>query len=150
MPEHRQSEPTGRVSDPTSLAANNLRLIGYWIDVDGPDLPDPTAFVDPTWDMDERRIVANYLGADRPNSVGSGCSPCRICGYPNGFDDFTDGVFQWPEGLAHYVGDHAVRLPDEVIQHATAPTDSVNPVTLLDRDTLINTEWWIRAMRQIR
>jgi hypothetical protein len=29
--------------------------------------------------------------------------------------DLTDGVWMWPEGLAHYVERHAVRLPDEFV-----------------------------------
>ncbi|HEY1188039.1 MAG TPA: hypothetical protein VGE74_10300 [Gemmata sp.] len=29
--------------------------------------------------------------------------------------DLTDGVWMWPEGLAHYVECHAVRLPDEFV-----------------------------------
>lgn len=30
----------------------------------------------------------------------------------------TDGRFVWPEGLAHYVSEHAVRPPEEFIEHA--------------------------------
>jgi hypothetical protein len=34
----------------------------------------------------------------------------------------TDGVYCWPEGLAHYVKEHDVRLPDEFVTHvARAP-----------------------------
>lgn len=32
--------------------------------------------------------------------------------------DFTDGVWIWPEGLAHYVEKHDVILPDDFVQHA--------------------------------
>lgn len=31
----------------------------------------------------------------------------------------TDGKYVWPEGLAHYIAEHAVRPPEDFIQHAT-------------------------------
>jgi hypothetical protein len=49
-----------------------------------------------------------------------GYSFCRFeCGIPNnamGDSDLSDGEWLWPEGLAHYVERHSVRLPDEFIQ----------------------------------
>ena len=33
-----------------------------------------------------------------------------------GSDDFTDGVWVWPEGLHHYVRHHQIRLPEEFLQ----------------------------------
>jgi hypothetical protein len=45
---------------------------------------------------------------------------CRFgCGV-NGTIEQTDGVFVWPEGLAHYVEVHSVRLPEEFVEHARA------------------------------
>jgi hypothetical protein len=32
-----------------------------------------------------------------------------------GGGEFTDGEWLWPEGLAHYVEAHSVRLPDAVV-----------------------------------
>ena len=32
----------------------------------------------------------------------------------------TDGTYVWPEGLAHYVSEHAVRPPEDFIKHALA------------------------------
>jgi hypothetical protein len=29
----------------------------------------------------------------------------------------TDGVYCWPEGLAHYINEHDVRLPAEFVAH---------------------------------
>jgi hypothetical protein len=34
-----------------------------------------------------------------------------------GFRDLFDGVWIWPEGLAHYVERHSVRLPEEFVDH---------------------------------
>src|SRR5262245_48523055 len=49
-----------------------------------------------------------------------GFSCCRFdCGIPDnemGSCDLYDGKWLWPEGLAHYVERHSVRLPDEFIQ----------------------------------
>lgn len=120
--------------------ATSVKAIGYWRDEDRPDLPDPAEFVDADWDDEEREVVGRYLSAGRPTTEGCGCSPCRICGTPNGFGDFTDGVYLWPEGLAHYVLDHAVRLPEEVIQHACGQSQTENV-------GLIETSWWTDIMR---
>ncbi len=136
---HDESNEVCQVSDTADLPPARLRIIGYWVDDDRPDLPDPANFVDPDWEVDERRVVASYLNAGRPIGTGRGCSPCRICGASNGFEDFTDGVFQWPEGLAHYVLDHAVRLPEEIVEHALRSTDAAAVVGLVD------TKWWIAA-----
>jgi hypothetical protein len=40
--------------------------------------------------------------------------------YMNGFREQSDGVWLWPEGLAHYVEKHGIRLPDEFVEHAAA------------------------------
>jgi hypothetical protein len=53
-----------------------------------------------------------------------GWSWCRL-GCPRipddiGTDDFTDGTYLFPEGLAHYVRRHAVRPPTEFLEHVRA------------------------------
>jgi hypothetical protein len=35
----------------------------------------------------------------------------------HGHREFTDGTYQWPEGLAHYLWVHEVRLPAAVVTH---------------------------------
>jgi hypothetical protein len=94
------------------------KLIGYWRSDDGPTWPDPADFVDEQWDRSERDTVAFYLMRGTAVEWSElGFSDCRMCGKMNGSDEYTDGTYVWPEGLSHYVRDHAVRLPTEVVEH---------------------------------
>ena len=99
-------------------AVPKVVLIGYWRSDSEPHWPDPRAFEDSSWDASERDLVASYL-ASAPTIANTyrGLSPCRLCGLPNGHQEFTDGFYLWPQGLSHYVGDHSVRLPRRVIDH---------------------------------
>jgi len=69
-----------------------------------------------------------------------GLSPCRICGRNNGSLEYTDGTYLWPQGLAHYVDEHEVRLPDEFVRHA------IDRVAALDAAT-VDQSWWISTTR---
>jgi hypothetical protein len=115
-----------------------VRLIGYWKSDVGDAWPDPRDLVDETWDAREREQVASYLEEGVVAAVMGGPSPCRLCGQPNGAAELTDGVYLWPRGLAHYVRDHSVRLPDEVVAHVKDRLQDLNEV---DRD------WWLAATR---
>ena len=99
----------------------SLTLIGYWRSEDEPQWPEPGVVIDDTMPARTRDLVVDYLKAGRsmPWACG-GPSRCRICGQMNGSEELTDGTFMWPEGLAHYVARHSVRLPDEFISHAEA------------------------------
>lgn len=79
--------------------------------------PDPRQFVDPTWVSSDRLMVADHLERGTLVNVYRGLSPCRFCGRHNGSAEMTDGAYCWPEGLAHYVRDHEVRLPEEFVTH---------------------------------
>jgi hypothetical protein len=107
------------VSDPDEHAVRKLKdfvakltMIGYWRSTEDPEWPEPSHFIDPTHDGEEARAVASYLASGTVYRASAGFSPCRICGKNNGAVEYTDGTFVWPEGLAHYVRDHLVRLPD--------------------------------------
>ena len=96
-----------------------LRLIGYWRSDLEPWWPDVHEFVDTGWDARERSMVAAYLQSAVPTPLEYlGYSDCRFCGDENGNCEQTDGTYLWPEGLAHYVTEHNVRLPDEFVAHA--------------------------------
>jgi len=74
-------------------------------------LPDPAQHIDEAWDEREREVVGTYLANGTIVRSYLGCSSCRICRQVNGSAELTDGLYLWPEDLAHYVNEHAVRLP---------------------------------------
>lgn len=101
-----------------------LKLIGYWCGPgDAAGWPDPSRFVDPTWEDVERDNVADYLGRGFVVRAYMGYSPCRLCGKDNGCLELSDGVYVWPEGLAHYLTDHSVRPPEPFLLHALSMID---------------------------
>ena len=112
-----------------------LIRIGYWRSENSPEWPDVADFVDTSWDEDERYTVSATLR--RATAVGHcmGFSPCRICGKQNGTSEFSDGTYIWPEGLAHYIADHAVRLPQSLVEHALETMDRLESAP-------IETAWW--------
>jgi hypothetical protein len=97
--------------------AKGLRAIGYWRGTWNETLPDPKNYVDLSWDPTERQLVAAYLAAAADVVHWRGWSTCRLCGVNNGSTCKADGVFVWPEGLAHYVTAHSVRPPQEFVDH---------------------------------
>ena len=117
---------------------NSVTLIGYWRSSSEPGWPDPRDFVDNAWDDRERDTVAHYLedGGGVPWDW-MGYSRCRFCGCQNGYKELTDWTYLWPEGLSHYVREHAVRLPNQVVDH------------ILERERLTDREvdphWWRSA-----
>lgn len=117
-----------------------LVRIGYWRSERLPTHPEPSDFVDETWDEDDRNQVTAYLESGTIPWVGMGFSTCRICGEPNGSAEFTDGTYVWPQGLAHYVEMHRVRLPDEALAHIRQRWDE------LIEDAMVDDEWWVTAM----
>jgi len=99
-------------------------VLGFWrgFAIEDPEdryymLPWPQEHVDTTWDPKEARIVGGYLNQSPVVQRWRGNSSCRICGILNGFTDRSDGRYLWPEGLAHYVADHLVKPPPDVLQY---------------------------------
>jgi hypothetical protein len=90
--------------------------------------PDPADFVDAAWDSDARRAVLHHLETGTLVNQTRGLSQCRLCGRENGSAEMTDGAYAWPEGLAHYVREHAVRLPQAFVDHVTARPPSDRPL----------------------
>lgn len=117
------------------MVRSTLTLIGYWAGELSGGWPSPDDFVDEGWDRDVRDLIDDYLRRGFVVRACMGYSPCRFCGRDNGALELSDGVFVWPEGLAHYVADHAVRLPDEFVSHVLQEIDAYESA---DRDE----SWW--------
>ena len=113
-------------------------LIGYWKGYGEPDLPDPRDFVDASWDAYERHEVAKFLSNGTVVVEYRGLSSCRFCGHGTGHREFTDGTYQWPEGLAHYLWVHQVRLPAAVVTHIKSRLVGFE-------DNGSDLEWWRTA-----
>jgi hypothetical protein len=118
--------------------SKSLRRLGYWSDGPESPWPDPHALVDASWESEEREVVAMYVDHATILSASLGASKCRFCGKVNGNLDLTDGDFVWPEGLAHYVNEHGVRLPAEFVDHVFARLSRLS-------DAVIDDEWWTRC-----
>lgn len=112
-----------------------LTLIGYWGGPRSESWPDVRDFVDDGWDEEERIDVGLYLRRGLLARAWMGYSTCRLCGQNNGALDFTDGVYLWPEGLAHYVLDHGVRLPHDFVEHVRRRGEAMDGFTVDD-------SWW--------
>lgn len=115
-----------------------LRRLGYWQSTDRPELPDPCRLIDPDWNADERQVVASYFRGGTLARAYLGPSTCRICGSLNGSTELSDGWYLWPEGLAHYIEEHLVRLPQEAREHALLRVAELE-------DAEVDESWWLRA-----
>lgn len=109
-------------------------------------MPRPQRVVDPGWARAEREAVAAYLRAGAVVARYRGLSWCRFrCGIDSrnmGSTDLGDAEWIWPEGLAHYVEAHCVRLPSKFIERALTlrTPDAPPPEPVPARDT----GWWRR------
>ncbi|MBL8736774.1 MAG: hypothetical protein JNL12_10135 [Planctomycetes bacterium] len=96
-----------------------LEVLGWWFSPFAPStLPRPQALVGGL-EPAARAAVLAYLRAGRTLVTFPEPSFCRFdCGETAmGTKDLTDGRYVWPEGLAHYVERHDVRLPDAFVAH---------------------------------
>jgi hypothetical protein len=102
-----------------------VRAVGYWRSTLGPcegtvdRLPHPADLVTPGWLAGNRDRIISYLRAGRTFAEWRGLSYCRFrCATDiraMGSRCLTDGEWVWPEGLAHYIECHEVRLPQEFV-----------------------------------
>ena len=118
--------------------SRTLRLIGYWRNETHPEFPDPTTLVDESWAEDERNDVVLHLQRGLVARAFMGPSTCRICGELIGNEEWTDGVYAWPEGLAHYVRQHSIRLPAAFVRHVQEQVRATD-------DLEMDLAWWIQS-----
>jgi hypothetical protein len=132
----------------TDETSAELIGIGFWVRTLKDDLlPAPHELVGSM--SDAMRIkIADYLSAGLKLTQYRGYSWCRFdCGIDSasmGSWDLTDGKWLWPEGLAHYVREHDVALPDEFVAHVFTgrePTMPPNPEEAKDADIDFWTQW---------
>ncbi|WP_149866996.1 hypothetical protein [Solirubrum puertoriconensis] len=130
-----------------SEAPEHLIGVGFWYSFYEPDLPAPSQFVDEHWSTEERRRVLSYLQQGRKLNYWAGYSWCRFqCGEPDdnmGSADLTDGTYCWPEGLAHYIERHHVKLPERIVAHILSqPSFPDIAAALVPESIPVDISWW--------
>jgi hypothetical protein len=134
------------------------RPIGYWYyPYRGEEiLPHPRDLIRPGWISagDKEKLVACLKGG-ATFETWRGHSQCRFrCGVADtkmGFRDFTDGVWVWPEGLYHYIGEHDVMLPPEFVAHCRAQACTIPPdaMQLIELTHQLNHAPWIAWAKEV-
>lgn len=94
-----------------------LRPVGFWTTRPGDGLPDPSTLASRSWETQRRELIGSYLKNGAVIDEQDDLAVCRICNESCGYRERTDGVWRWPEGLAHYVTRHGVKLPPELVDH---------------------------------
>jgi hypothetical protein len=117
-----------------------VKRIGYWRNEQRPELPDPSDFVDAEWDEHERDEVASFFDCATVVKTYMGRSTCRICGIQNGSVEYSDGTYLWPEGFAHYIREHNVRPPEELLSAVRERCEELNEIE-------IDANWWNHITR---
>ena len=117
-----------------------MRRIGYWGTGAAGELPDPSKVAGAHWDEHEREDVEDFLSRGFVSRAYLGVAHCRICGQAVGSLELSDGVYSWPEGLLHYVREHAVSLPRVFIDHVRAAG-----ANLMEAD--VDDAWWTGVMQ---
>lgn len=140
-------------SQPGNTDWGGKKFIGYWHQPKHPDdppyddpeiqafidnLPHPQEYVDPEWDPIEREMVVRYLKLGTKFVGWMGSSRCRFgCELRNGSRCLTfDGSWVYPEGLAHYVEEHGVRVPQEFVDYIRSLPRALVVELRLHRDTV--------------
>lgn len=132
----------GTAVDPGTVDRTRVvTVIGFWRDNAEPYWPDVNDYVDESWDTTARAEVVERLLAGRVVQQFRGTSMCRICRQPNGAAELTDGAYVWPEGLAHYVSDHDVRLPQPCEDHFLTAAEDSDVIGGESREA--DETWWL-------
>jgi hypothetical protein len=112
-----------------------LILLGYWSSESEQSLPNPVDMVAGRLTDEDRDDASDYLRRGFIVRAYMGQSSCRMCGASNGSLELSDGTYVWPEGLAHYVSEHNVRLPGSFLTH-------LRQRSLALEAAQINDTWW--------
>jgi hypothetical protein len=119
-----------------------MRAIGIWCSDHHPKLPNPACFVDESQDVAIRAQVVDYLKSGETTACSS-FDTCRLCGAQLSLAAQEDGYYAWNTLLAHYIEKHAVRLPDDFIQHVLSnPTPIPFPPEVEYDPSRYDDTWW--------
>ena len=109
-----------------------LEILGWWCnEAARTGLPRPQWLVSPM-PVPQRTMLLAYLRAGTTLVRYPEASFCRFACSEQvmGRIDQTDGTFVWPDGLAHYLERHDVRLPDHFTNHVAATGGVIVPFVL--------------------
>lgn len=122
-----------------------LRRIGYWSGRNEPDkYPTASNFIQEFPYPGQQRIATYLRNGYQMSYIMLGYSTCRICGKSdNGTQDLSDGKYIWPEGLAHYVESHNLRLPKEFETHVASDWEPIDTEHLWMGEWATDYEWWL-------
>lgn len=95
-----------------------------------------------TW---EQRRVARRKASK--NSTEANLSSCQET-LDMGRGELTDGVYMWPEGLAHYLEKHNVRLPQEFVEHVLKQPELQGQQSIVNSGVQdrydVDESWWLK------
>ncbi|MBI4346566.1 MAG: hypothetical protein HY553_06905 [Elusimicrobia bacterium] len=98
-----------------------LKLVGLWIESIWDEQACPPQELAGELPGDSRLRLSDYLDRGAELAAYLGASWCRFgCEGPLGCRELHDGEWAWPEGLSHYVREHHLILPEELVRKATA------------------------------
>ena len=125
------------------LQVLEILKIGYWsAENEYQDYPSARDFIGEHTYPGQQKII-EYLQQGSPMPwITPGVSECRICGFSNRSRDLSDGKYMWPEGLAHYLQEHNLRLPQEFEDHVASDWEAIETTHLSIGTFFINSEWW--------
>jgi len=118
-----------------SLKKEKLKSVGFWNNArnDFPHFPMP---VENSPNYDKEKMIT-YIKTSGVIAEYRGISSCRFnCNekiydnpektgsfnwkYKMGSKTFSDGVYQYPQGLEHYIDIHEIELPQDFVNHVQA------------------------------
>lgn len=124
---------------PDGLPPITLIRVGFWgpRDPDMPLLRDAPRLEGDQYVDDNTSILCQYLRFGSisydDDCVAWDCMLCEEKGI--GYLHFSDGVYEWLQGLDHYVGHHRVKLPQTFVNDALR---NFHRISGARRDT----SWW--------
>lgn len=96
-----------------------LHAVGFWSAGGRSNDPHPADLSKHWYASQVTDWIAAYLRSGQTYRQYLGYSFCRFaCGTDDrlmGDRSLTDGIWVWPEGLVHYVVEHAIELPQEFL-----------------------------------